>query len=208
MSSSTIEPYSTIVAAVCPDGKLNVVGTIPSLTTDGRARRTISFTIRNVASSSARPMTTSNMSRQRFRAARTISISRPPMMMGSVSAECDQKVLNEFQGPVRWAASVELAWSSALRNPAKRPRWVIASPITMRTAAIATSPTAATSTGAQTGLCVLLTARDATSSIGPGNGRSKALRGVNGTLPDRLASSRIPSLYPRSPAGMRGSRVG
>ena len=93
---------------MCPDGKLKVVGTIPSFSTDGRSRRTTSLTIRNVASSTASPMTTSSMSRHRLRTARTISISRPPMMIGRVSAECDQKELKLFHPLVRWAARFSL----------------------------------------------------------------------------------------------------
>ena len=48
-NSSAIAPQSTTVAAMCPDGKLDVLGSEPSFGTSGRGRPTMLLTVRNVS---------------------------------------------------------------------------------------------------------------------------------------------------------------
>ena len=172
-----------------PGREAEVVGTMPSFSTDGRSLRTISFTIRNVASSR-------ETDHHEQHVAAPLPQGEDPLDQQAADHDGEvrpvrRNVLKEFHG--RCAARRASHWRGRRRCATGEQAQVrdgLADQI--RTAAIAASRPTATSTAPRPG-CASLDGPGRSSSIGPGSGRSRVASAVEPWAEPWVPDSPLPS---------------
>ena len=95
----------TVVAALWPDGKLEVDGSEPSLATSGRGRSTRKFTARKIDNSRTSPSASTAMWRQCRPTANTAATTSAIPIAPSVSADSDKNFVTASAPPSRCSDS-------------------------------------------------------------------------------------------------------
>ena len=110
------------MAAVCPDGKLDVDGSDPNRGSEGRGRSTSVLTARNVASSRVSARTRNSASQRSLKRSKTIVATMRTASIPNVSATLVAEPVQWFTELVRLSTNQRTTCSSHCRTA---PIWCV-----------------------------------------------------------------------------------